>query len=198
MQKEKQTGLFAAPFPSQVPFAHLAGLERPGWGRTSPRPPLPSLNPPEQPLGLPGEIHPLKFLLLRTAAAPRRQKQNLPSWAVVTQIPRAAWSKRCPENLPGCRGCLRAQGRGLSSHSALSALSVRPLCSSQEGNSCGKGGPGRCRGRSSPARSGVYFSSSETCRSRISSSSSQPPSLEQRSVMTGAHPGNPSCASYSK
>lgn len=49
MQKEKQTGLFAAPLPSQVPFAHLAGLERPGWGRSSPRLPLPSLNPPEQP-----------------------------------------------------------------------------------------------------------------------------------------------------
>lgn len=71
-----------------------------------------------------------------------------------------------PGELAWCRGCLRAQGSGLSSLSSqLDPLQL------QKGNSCGKGGPGRCRGRSSPAKGAVfiYFSSSRTCRSRISS-----------------------------
>lgn len=165
MQKEKQTGLFAAPFPSQGPFAHLAGLERPGWGRTSPRPPNPTKS--RHLLGLPGEIHPLNFLLLRTATAPRGQKQNLPSWAVLTQIPRAAWSKRCPENLPGAGAASgrRAGGAGLSS---LSALSSTPL-QLPEGKFLRERRPREMPWQEQPGKgSGVYFSSSKTCRSRIS------------------------------
>lgn len=65
----------------------------------------------------------------------------------------------------------QVQGRGLSSGR------VRPRSGSQKRNSSGKGGPGPARGDavseaagSSQARgrkgSGVYFSSSKTCRSR--------------------------------
>lgn len=143
--------LFAAPFPSPTPFAHLAGSERPhipnsarGWGSTWQRA-IPTLpwppNPPKPATssGCQGRIHPEPLPALNRNSPERchgpRAKAEPPKLSCFDLNSRGG-----SEGNTARRTCLSA-GAPLPSCARL-----RPRSGSQERNSCGKCGPGSARG----------------------------------------------------